>query len=93
MGMAALWEIFEFAMDQLFAMNMQKSGLVDTMWDLIVDGIGAGIISILGWWFLQTRSRDSFLEQWIDSFIHKNPRLFNRRSGKSTEKNGNSSVN
>ena len=33
----AVWEIFEFAMDQLFGLNMQKSGLVDTMWDLIVD--------------------------------------------------------
>lgn len=93
MGMAALWEIFEFAMDQLFAMNMQKSGLVDTMWDLIVDGIGAGIISILGWWFLQIRSRDSFLEQWIDSFIHKNPRLFKRYSDKSAVKDGDGSVN
>src|SRR5690606_11091243 len=39
-GCGALWEIFEFAMDQLFGMNMQKpmlndpSGLTDTMWDL-----------------------------------------------------------
>ncbi len=76
MGMGAIWEIFEFAMDQLFGMNMQKSGLVDTMWDLIVDGIGALVISILGWGFLKTNERDSFLERWIDSFIEKNPRLF-----------------
>lgn len=76
MGMGAIWEIFEFAMDQLFGMNMQKSGIEDTMWDLIVDGIGALIISILGWGFLKTRGRDSFLEKWIDSFIEKNPRLF-----------------
>ena len=76
MGMGAIWEIFEFAMDQLFGMNMQKSGLVDTMWDLIVDGIGALVISILGWGFLKTKDRDSFLERWIDSFIEKNPRLF-----------------
>lgn len=80
MGMGAIWEIFEFAMDQLFGMNMQKSGLEDTMWDLIVDGIGALLIAILGWGFLKTRARDSFLERWIDSFIEKNPRLF--RSGK-----------
>jgi len=76
MGMGAIWEIFEFTMDQLFDMNMQKNGLVDTMWDLIVDGIGALIISILGWEFLKTRDRDSFLEKWIDSFIEKNPHLF-----------------
>ena len=76
MGMGSVWEIFEFSMDQLFGMNMQKSGLVDTMWDLIVDGVGALIISILGWGFLRTRERDSFLEKWIDSFIDKNPHLF-----------------
>lgn len=76
MGMGAVWEIFEFSMDQLFGMNMQKSGIVDTMWDLIVDGVGALIISILGWGFLKTRERDSFLEKWIDSFIEKNPHLF-----------------
>ena len=76
MGMGSVWEIFEFSMDQLFGMNMQKSGLVDTMWDLIVDGVGALIISILGWGFSRTRERDSFLEKWIDSFIDKNPHLF-----------------
>lgn len=80
MGMGAIWEIFEFAMDQLFGMNMQKSGLEDTMWDLIVDGIGALLMAILGWGFLKTKARDSFLEKWIDIFIEKNPRLF--RSGK-----------
>lgn len=78
MGMGAIWEVFEFSMDQMFGMNMQKSGLIDTMWDLIVDGFGAGVISILGWSFLQNRRGDSFLEQWIDSFIRKNPRLFKR---------------
>ena len=76
MGMGAVWEIFEFSMDQLFGMNMQKSGIVDTMRDLIVDGVGALIISILGWGFLKTRERHSFLEKWIDSFIEKNPHLF-----------------
>jgi len=79
MGMGAVWEIFEFTMDQVFGMNMQKSGLQDTMGDLIVDGIGAFVISILGWGYLRTKARDSFLEQWIDSFIEKNPHLFRSR--------------
>lgn len=76
-GMGALWEIFEFAMDQLFGMNMQKSGLVDTMWDLIVDSIGAAVISLLGWIYLRTAGSNSFLERWIEDFIRANPRLFN----------------
>lgn len=75
-GMGALWEIFEFAMDQIFGMNMQKSGLVDTMWDLIVDSIGAAVISLLGWAYLRTAGSNSFLERWIEGFIQANPRLF-----------------
>ena len=79
MGIGALWEIFEFGMDQVFGMNMQKSGLIDTMWDLIVDGIGALIISILGYGFISNKDKESFLERWIDAFIDKNPRLFTRQ--------------
>lgn len=76
-GMGALWEIFEFAMDQVFGLNMQKSGLVDTMWDLIVDSIGAILIALLGWSYLRTAGAKSFLERWIANFIRENPRLFN----------------
>jgi len=79
MGIGAIWEIFEFAMDQLFGMNMQKSGLMDTMWDLIVDGIGALVISVAGWGFLKKSKGESFLEKWIDAFIDKNPRLFTKQ--------------
>ncbi len=77
-GIGALWEIFEFSVDQLFGSNMQKSGLVDTMWDLIVNVIGAFIISVLGWGYIKTREADSFLERWIEEFINKNPRFFEK---------------
>ncbi len=76
-----LWEIFEFAMDQLAGTNMQKpmfgdpSGLTDTMWDLIVDSLGALIISLLGWWYME-RGQRSFIETWIRKFIERNPHLF-----------------
>ncbi len=78
-GMGAIWEIFEFAMDQLFAMNMQKSGLIDTMWDLIIDAGGALIISLLGWSYLRKAGSSSFLERWISAFVVANPRLFRLR--------------
>lgn len=78
-GMGAIWEIFEFAMDQTFALNMQKSGLIDTMWDLIIDTGGALIISSLGWSYLRTAGSDSFLERWISAFVDANPRLFKFR--------------
>lgn len=84
-AVGALWEVFEFAMDQIFGMQMQKpmlkdpSGLTDTMWDLIVDALGAAIISALGWWYMST-GKKSWLENAIQSFIQKNPRFF--RSGR-----------
>ncbi|MFA7585622.1 MAG: hypothetical protein WCY11_05405, partial [Novosphingobium sp.] len=59
-GIGVLWEIFEFAMDQLFGMNMQKpmlddpSGLTDTMWDLIVDMLGALVVTVLGYGYIKT---------------------------------------
>src|SRR4029078_2713835 len=40
----AIWEIIECAVDQTFGTKMQKSGLVDTMTDLMVD-CGGGIIA------------------------------------------------
>lgn len=72
-------------MDSLLGMNMQKpmfgdhSGLTDTMWDLIVDAIGALVISVLGYGYLKTTDDSSFLERMIHRFIHSNPRLFKRR--------------
>jgi len=80
-ALGALWEIFEFFMDQAFGMDMQKamlgdpSGLTDTMWDLIVDTVGAAIISILGWWYM-LQPKESWIEAGIRDFIEKNPRFF-----------------
>ncbi len=84
LGVGALWEIFEFAMDSIFGTNMQKpmlgdpSGLTDTMWDLIVDALGALFISLLGWRYLRNPDKESFLERWINEFIKRNPRLFRK---------------
>ncbi|MDA8975014.1 hypothetical protein N9F50_00345 [Akkermansiaceae bacterium] len=60
-SIGAIWEIFEFAMDQSFGMNMQKSGLIDTMWDLIVDCIGALVGSLAGLLYLEKRESSSLL--------------------------------
>lgn len=55
LALGGLWEIFEFAVDTLTGMNMQKamfndpSGLTDTMWDMILNTIGAALVSIVGW--------------------------------------------
>jgi len=83
-GMGAIWEIFEFGMDLFFEMDMQKamfgdpSGLTDTMWDLIVDTAGASMVAVLGYGYLKKAGNISFLERWIDTFIHNNPQFFKR---------------
>ena len=80
-AVGTFWEIFEFAVDQVFGTTMQKpmlgdpSGLTDTMWDLIVDALGALVISAFGWWHMK-RNKRSFVDVWIDRFIERNPRLF-----------------
>jgi hypothetical protein len=80
-GVGTLWEIFEFAANRIFGTRMQKpmlgdaSGLTDTMWDLIVDALGAAAISVFGWWNMKRNER-SFIEIWIGRFIERNPGMF-----------------
>jgi hypothetical protein len=78
MAVGAVWEVFEFGMDSVFGLNMQKTGLVDTMWDLIVDAIGALTIASLGYAYMKS-GREYFVDRWIDRFIETNPRLFRKR--------------
>lgn len=74
-AIGAVWEIFEFGMDQIFGLNMQKSGLIDTMWDLIVNSAGALIASVLGYLYLKGESKFSFA-RIMEKFIKGNPELF-----------------
>jgi hypothetical protein len=57
-AIGSVWEIFEFAMDQIFGLNMQKSGLMDTMWDIIVNNVGALIASGIGYGYLKLKLRE-----------------------------------
>jgi len=73
----AVWEIFEFAMDLSFGLNMQKSGLPDTMGDLIVNVIGAAVAAAAGYLYLIGREH-TFLAALIAEFVERNPRFFGR---------------
>ena len=77
MTMGVFWEIFEYAMDTQFGLNMQKSGLPDTMGDLIVNAIGATIGAGAAFLYLKGREKDG-LAALIADFVHKNRRLFRR---------------
>ncbi|PIN92676.1 hypothetical protein COU56_04115 [Candidatus Pacearchaeota archaeon CG10_big_fil_rev_8_21_14_0_10_31_9] len=75
LAIGALWEIVEFTVDQTFGLNMQRSGLVDTMWDLILDSVGALIASSLG--YLYIKRREVFIISGVmKRFINDNPQLF-----------------
>tara|TARA_Y100000034_G_scaffold136842_1_gene216297 strand:- start:1461 stop:2090 length:630 start_codon:yes stop_codon:yes gene_type:complete len=69
-----LWEIFEFLIDYFLKTNMQKSGLIDTMVDLIIDFIGAFLVSAIGYFYLKGKLK--FLDFIRKDFIKANPDLF-----------------
>ena len=71
-----VWEIFEYAMDETFGLNMQKSGLPDTMSDLIVDTIGAMIGGGAGYLYLKGLSYG--YHGLIEEFLTHNRRFYRR---------------
>lgn len=75
--LGVMWEIYEFTFDGLLGVNMQKfaledgtqlvgrAALSDTMEDLIVDAIGAFIMSVIGYISLK------YKKGWIDKLLIK----------------------
>lgn len=71
--LGVFWEIYEFLFDGFLGLNMQKfmlengtpligrAALMDTMKDLIVDGIGAFIMSMIG--FISLKYKKGWVEQ------------------------------
>lgn len=65
LALGTIWEIYEFAGDGVFGLNMQKyrtaegalllgrTALGDTMKDMIVDAIGALIVSVFGYFLIK----------------------------------------
>lgn len=78
MTIGVTWEVFEFGMDQIFGLNMQKSGLMDTMWDLIVDMIGAMLGAGVGFFYLKGREVGG-MTGLISEFVSLNRDFFKRR--------------
>lgn len=74
LAFGALWEIFEFGVDQLLNGNLQRGSLRDTMWDLMVDAIGALIMARVGIGQVFDNRR-GFISRWTKRFISDNPHL------------------
>lgn len=73
--LAVFWEIFEFSIDQTLGKTMQKSGLVDTMWDLIVACFGAIFVGVLGYLYVKN-PRKGFIDYILRKFIDMNKTKF-----------------
>lgn len=77
LSLGVVWEVYEFVADIILGTNMQKfalesgellvgqEALADTMKDLIVDGLGALVMSVIGYLSLK------FKTNWIDSLLLK----------------------
>ncbi|MBI5414711.1 hypothetical protein HZA38_04315 [Candidatus Peregrinibacteria bacterium] len=74
-AIGALWEIFEFGVDNIFGANMQRASLEDTMWDLILDSLGAFLASLGGYYYLKG-GENHFFNRIFRKFIEKNPKIF-----------------
>lgn len=77
MMLGAVWEIFEFSVDQ-FAFGgvgtMQPGGNYDTMIDLVVDALGALFASYWGVRYLE--NENLILGTPVRKFVKRNARLF-----------------
>ena len=70
MAVGVLWEIYEFTFDGILGLNMQKfrlesgemligrEALTDTMEDLIVDALGALVMSVVGFFAIRRNRRN-----------------------------------
>lgn len=76
-SIGVIWEIFEFTVDQIFGTNMQKSGLVDTMWDLIIDCLGGAVGAASGFAYLKNQQAGG-LAGVIRDFVGRNRGLFRK---------------
>lgn len=83
LAMGAVWEIYEFTMDSVFGTNMQKymldngtaligqAALQDTMKDIIVDAIGALVMSTIG--YISLKYKKGWVEKLTIRFHVKKP--------------------
>ncbi len=65
-----LWEIFEYLMDLGFGLNMQRSGLTDTMTDLMVNALGALTAALCGYYYLR-RGDERIGRRLIENLVER----------------------
>jgi len=74
-SLGALWEMFEFFLDSIFGFGLQSGGLSDTMKDLVVNALGAIIVSVIGAVHLRSGKRN-FMSLFISRFLKRYFKFF-----------------
>lgn len=69
-SLGAVWEIYEYFMDKLFGLFMQRGSLDDTMTDLVLDTLGALIFAVLG--YFQERGKIQLISRYLVKFDDDN---------------------
>jgi hypothetical protein len=90
LGLGALWEIGEYAVDMLFRRATQGAPLLapldDTMWDLILDGAGGVVGAVVGpfymRWSRRSRARIRQFASLVEQRERRAARAPSRRRGR-----------
>lgn len=83
MSVGTFWEIFEFGLQKLSGLPIQVpqmsnwEGLADTMWDLILNALGAILVAAYGWRRFRPGSPQD-APGWVARFMAENPRFLVR---------------
>lgn len=67
-GSGTVWEIYEFMMDAIFNIGMQRGSLTDTMTDIIADTAGALLVSAAGYSYEKYKNAGIIKFAMIDFF-------------------------
>jgi len=94
-ALGAVWEVFEFAVDKIFGVNMIKAidpnditrfydyrrGFMNSLHDMVMDTSGAFIIATGAYIYLKKQGKAfTTFGYLINQFMEKNPSLFSRQS-------------
>jgi hypothetical protein len=82
-AIGSIWEILEFTLDRILNLDLQRtgSGVVDTMWDLIVNAAGSLLTATAGYFYV--KGGDSLIvNKIVHRYIKKNPDLFKKHHRK-----------
>lgn len=80
LAFGAVWEIFEYGLALVFGGNLTAEGLRDTIWDLIVDGVGALVMAWVGVRQIFKPGK-SFIIRWAENFARINSLIGRRGRG------------